>query len=40
MSHIHVWMHCLPEHAPQYTKYKFTKFGQVTVKDPREGAIL
>ena len=31
-------MHWLAEHAPKSGKYRFTKFGQLTGRDPREEA--
>ena len=31
-------MHWLAEHAPKSGKYRFTKFGQLTGRDPKEEA--
>ena len=34
------WVHWLPKHAPKAIKYRFTKFGRLTIRDPREGGKI
>ena len=34
------WVHWLTQHTPKFVKYKFTTFGRLNVRDPREGAKI
>ena len=39
-SYILFWVHWLPKYAPKSVKYRLTKFGWLTVRDPREEAKI
>ena len=40
MAYISFWLHWLTEHAPKSVKYRFTKFGRLTLRDHKEGAKI
>ena len=40
MTYTSFWVHWLAEHAQNSVKYRFTKFGRLTGRDPSEGAKI
>ena len=40
MTYIRFWVHWLAEYAPKSGKHRFTKFGRLNPRDPKEGAKI